>query len=93
MRFSHLACELAIVAILCILSVFFCPASVGPYPAVHGPVTALQALGNFIKLCCAMAVAAFALREYVPILFRGGGRCRWSFLLPDSLSPRSILRC
>jgi len=35
--------ELAVLAVLCVLTIFFFPAIQGPYSAVHGPVTALQA--------------------------------------------------
>ena len=33
----------ALVGMLCVLVVFFCPAMQGPYSVVHGPVTAFQA--------------------------------------------------
>ena len=32
---------LAILAVFSVLMIFFCPAMQGPYPVVHGPVTAL----------------------------------------------------
>jgi hypothetical protein len=35
---------LAVVAVLCVLMIFFFPAMEGPYCAVHGPVTALLSL-------------------------------------------------
>jgi hypothetical protein len=35
---------LAIVAVLCVLTIFFFPAMRGPYCAVHGPVTALLSI-------------------------------------------------
>lgn len=34
-------CALALIAFLCVLIIFFFPVIQGPYPAVHGPVTAL----------------------------------------------------
>jgi hypothetical protein len=37
-------CALAVLAAFCVLVVFFFPALQGPYPAVHGPVTALLSL-------------------------------------------------
>jgi len=35
---------LAVVAVLCVLTIFFFPAMKGPYCAVHGPVTALLSI-------------------------------------------------
>ena len=35
---------LAVVAVLCVLMIFFFPAMEGPYCAVHGPVTALLSI-------------------------------------------------
>ncbi len=36
-----MGCALAVVAVICVLAVFFFPAMEGPYSVVHGPVTAL----------------------------------------------------
>ena len=35
---------LAVVAVLCVLTIFFFPAMQGPYCVVHGPVTALLSI-------------------------------------------------
>jgi hypothetical protein len=35
---------LAVVAVLCVLAIFFFPAMQGPYCVVHGPVTALLSI-------------------------------------------------
>jgi hypothetical protein len=93
MKFSHLGYELAIVAIICVLSIFLCPAAAGPYSAVHGPVSALQAIRNFMKLCCAMAMAA-GFWHYRP-MFSSSPHTRRnsSFLLPEFSLLSSILRC
>jgi predicted exporter len=40
---SQLACGLAVLAVACVLAVFFFPAMQGPYSVVHGPVTVRQA--------------------------------------------------
>lgn len=45
----HLACELSVLAGLCVLAIFLFPA-VGPYSATHGPVTALQAARAVARL-------------------------------------------
>lgn len=39
-----MGCLLAALAVLCVLSIFFFPAMEGPYPVVHGPVTALLSI-------------------------------------------------
>ena len=41
---------LAVLAVFCVLVVFFFPALQGPYPAVHGPVTALLSLRAAARL-------------------------------------------
>ena len=41
---DRLGCSLAGLAVLCVLSIFFFPAAQGPYPVVHGPVTALLSI-------------------------------------------------
>jgi hypothetical protein len=43
-------CALAVLAAFCVLVVFFFPALQGPYPAVHGPVTALLSLRAALRL-------------------------------------------
>lgn len=43
-------CALAVVALLSVLMVFFFPALQGPYPAIHGPVTALLSLRAAARL-------------------------------------------
>ena len=40
---GHIGCELAVLTVLCFLMIFFFPVMQGPYSAVHGPATALQA--------------------------------------------------
>lgn len=52
--------EFAVIAIICIVSIFLFPIPVGPYPAVHGPATALQALHAAVKLRWLIVVAALA---------------------------------
>lgn len=36
--------SLAVLAVVCVLIIFFFPSAHGPYPVVHGPVTALLSL-------------------------------------------------
>jgi hypothetical protein len=54
--FGH---QLAIVTMLCIVGIFLFPVAIGPYPAVHGPGTALLAFRAAMKLRLAIALAAF----------------------------------
>jgi hypothetical protein len=37
-------CAIAVLAVLCVLGIFFFPALQGPYSVVHGPVTALLSI-------------------------------------------------
>jgi hypothetical protein len=43
MPLSRIEGALALIAVICVLSIFFFPAMRGPYSVVHGPVTALLA--------------------------------------------------
>lgn len=36
--------SLSVLAVVCVLMIFFFPCAHGPYPVVHGPVTALLSL-------------------------------------------------
>lgn len=49
--------ETSFLVVLCVLSLFLFPASAGPYPAVHGPATALQAARSSTQLQAAIAAA------------------------------------
>ena len=40
---GRVGCELVVVAVLCVLTIFLFPAMQGPYSVVHGPATALLA--------------------------------------------------
>lgn len=58
MPFGRIGCELAVVAVLCVLTIFFFPAMQGPYPVVHGPVTAFQAARSALRVQIAIVHAA-----------------------------------
>jgi hypothetical protein len=93
-------CALAVLAAFCVLLVFFFPALQGPYPAVHGPVTALLSLraaarlrlGTMRKNLKAISAQVSRTRSTVPAI------CRADFFVlhfqPESSSAalRSILR-
>src|SRR5580658_8304538 len=40
---GRIGCELSVLAVLCVLTIFLFPGMQGPYSVVHGPVTALLA--------------------------------------------------
>lgn len=40
---GRIGCELAVVALFCVLTIFLFPSMQGPYSVVHGPATALLA--------------------------------------------------
>ncbi len=89
---------LGILAVLCVLLLLFFPLMSGPFPATHGPVTALRARRYFLTLLFSMIAAS---------------RCCFTALLPVSrvlialrqrsgedrpeavplLCSRSVLRC
>ncbi|HMK21626.1 MAG TPA: hypothetical protein VK466_04790 [Terriglobales bacterium] len=54
----HWMLEVAVVATLCVLSMFFVPAAHGPYSSVHGPTTALRSWRTRLQLALSMWLAA-----------------------------------
>lgn len=57
-----MACALAVLAVFCVLSIFFFPGIEGPYPAVHGPVTALLSLRAAARLRMVIRAGVRAMR-------------------------------
>lgn len=57
--------EIAVVAVLCTIAIFFFPAASGPYSAVHGPVTSPLNLRMRLRLRlqAAMGALQFPLRN------------------------------
>ena len=51
---------LAVVAVVCVLGIFFFPVRGGPYSAVHGPVTALLSLRAAARLRMAIVLAGLS---------------------------------
>src|SRR5215469_17079717 len=87
--------ELALIAIVCVIGIFLFPAAAGSYSAVHGPVTAFQAMRNAVRTHWALTTAALSRLQFVvqPL---------WSFrwisfgsasFLGDSSPQTCILRC
>jgi len=56
---GRVGCELAMVAVFCVLTILLFPSVQGPYSVVNGPVTALQASRAAIHLRIAIMQAAF----------------------------------
>ena len=61
-------CEIAVVAMVCVLSVFFVPLAHGPYSVVHGPTTALRSLRHKVQVVLSMWLAALCLLALTPLL-------------------------
>jgi hypothetical protein len=85
------AFELAVVAVFCILTIFLFPAMQGPYSAVHGPVTALQAARSAARLRFAIVQSAshFSPNSLLPSLVQ----VAWIPALAAELKPLSMAEC
>jgi cell division protein FtsW (lipid II flippase) len=60
----NFAPELAVLLILCTLGIFFFPALSGPYPSVHGPVTAMRAMRAWLLLLIAFILAFTSMMQW-----------------------------
>ena len=58
MNSGRIRCELAVVAVLCVLMIFLFPSMQGSYSMVHGPVTALLAARAAARLRTAIVQGA-----------------------------------
>lgn len=95
---GRIACTLAVVAVLSVLSIFFFPSLQGPYSVVHGPVTALLSLRAATMLRNAIVRAGQSVRQSCE---RMSAVSTWSVKaisameIPADLSSASgsILRC
>jgi hypothetical protein len=56
---GRIGCELALVAVFCVLTIFLFPAIQGPYSVVNGPVTSLQAIRAAARMRLLIIQAAF----------------------------------
>ena len=57
---SRHGCEIAVLTVICVLVIFFFPLMQGPYPVLHGPVTALRAARAAVHLRLAIVRAALS---------------------------------
>src|SRR5262252_5025362 len=62
---GRVACGLALLAVFCVLGIFFFPVMNGPYSAVHGPVTALLSIRAASRLRMAIRSAIHAVMSFV----------------------------
>jgi len=97
MNSGRTGCELAVLAVLCVLTIFLFPVVQGPYPAVHGPVTALQAARAAARLRIAMMHLALQSWRIFPLsllaVFCGMGVAVPEFKPVGLAECDSILRC
>jgi hypothetical protein len=86
--------EFAVITIFCVVSIFLFPIAVGPYPAVHGPATAIQALHAAVKLRWIIAVAALASSHFAHETAVSPWQALVDSLITGLKAPKcSILRC
>jgi hypothetical protein len=93
----HWAHDVAVFALVGVLSVFFVPAGHGPYSAVYGPVTALRSVRNKLQLVLAMELASLRriARGLLPS-FAGPPQVHPADLLLVQIVPpelSAVLRC
>ena len=62
---GRIACVLAVFAAVCMLATFFFPGIEGPYPAVHGPVTALLSIRAAARLRVRIRAGLEAMRSWL----------------------------
>lgn len=89
--------ETSFLILMCVLSLLFFPAAKGPYPAVHGPATTLQAARLSVRLrnaiaavlsCVSPAIIADRAGYFSSVALLG-----ISFAAGNWISTETILRC
>jgi hypothetical protein len=67
MIYGRTECALALIVLFCVLLIFLFPVVLGPYPAVHGPVTALFSLRTASRLRMGIILAGLSAgSEHIP---------------------------
>jgi hypothetical protein len=89
--------ETSFLILICVLSLFFFPAAKGPYSAVHGPATTLQAARFSVRLRNAIAAVLSSASPAI-ILDRAGyfssvALLGITFAAGNWISTETILRC
>jgi len=97
---GRIAYALAVLAVLCVLTVFFFPGMEGPYSAVHGPVTALLSIRAAARLRVLIRAGVTGLRvwfacTYVMAISLAAIPNAFAEFVPRSLNEASaaVLRC
>jgi hypothetical protein len=94
MTAGRIGCELALLSVLCVLSIFLFPTAQGPYCAVHGPVSSLQSLRSARRLGSSIVEAARS-RSLAPALVAVAPVSAYEteFAVVEASPLSSILRC
>ena len=99
MQLGRIEGALALIAVICVLSIFFFPAMRGPYSVVHGPVTALLAARAAAGLRMAIA-GVRVVRDRMGCARMPRTRSVWTALPfaefrenSQSASSSAVLRC
>jgi hypothetical protein len=82
----HLGYKLALLGIVCTLAIFLFPGVSGPYPIVHGPVTALRAMRAWLLLLIALTLTLVGLAKFL------AARVGLIFPFVFTLSPINLLQ-
>ena len=98
---GRVACGLALLAVFCVLGIFFFPVMNGPYSAVHGPVTALLSIRAAARLRMTIVRAGVtAIRGWFGRVGMAAATMWWAACHiaatePDSLPAEfdTVLRC
>lgn len=89
--------NMAVLVVVAVLVVFFFPAIEGPYPAVHGPVTALQAARAAARLRVVILRAACesvgSHWVWLIVFLPWASFPRTAFLSLSSFECRPVFRC
>lgn len=96
MRSGRVGSELAVLALLCVISIFLFPVAQGPYTAIHGPVTALQSFRSAVRLKLAIVAAALSALDSLIVAsarFFGIQFQLAEFLFAGLPQSNCILRC
>jgi len=96
MNSGPIGCELAVLAVLCVLTIFLFPSVQGPYSVVNGPVTALQAARAAVRLRKGIIQAALRSLGYlliVPVGFSWMSRAQAELHLGILPECAAVLRC
>jgi hypothetical protein len=97
---GRIACAFAVFSVLCVLAIFLFPVIKGPYPAVHGPVTALLSMRAAARLRLQIvlaglgAIGSFYSAQLCSTAVSWADSSAWPADVSAFLTARgSILRC